>query len=116
MVVAAGWLGWRIHNGLGELLAAFGLVAAVRVRHDLGGAAGLVLRSPEAAQALGFILFPLTFVSNAFVPTQGMPAWLRHRRLEPDQRAGRRLPGAVRRPNPAATVQAWPMQHPELAA
>ena len=42
-----------------------------------GACAGMVLRSPESAQALGFIFFlPLSFVSNAFVPTQGMPAWL----------------------------------------
>ena len=38
----------------------------------------MVLRSPESAQQLGFIMFlPLTFISNAFVPTQGMPGWLR---------------------------------------
>jgi ABC transporter DrrB family efflux protein len=39
---------------------------------------GLVVRSVEAAQSAGFIwLFPLTFASSAFVPTQGMPSWLR---------------------------------------
>ena len=43
-----------------------------------GACAGMLLRSPEAAQAMGFIAFlPLSFVSNAFVPTQGMPSWLR---------------------------------------
>lgn len=39
---------------------------------------GLVVRSVEAAQSAGFIwLFPLTFASSAFVPTQSMPSWLR---------------------------------------
>jgi ABC-2 type transport system permease protein/oleandomycin transport system permease protein len=39
---------------------------------------GLVVRSVEAAQSAGFIwLFPLTFASSAFVPTQSMPGWLR---------------------------------------
>jgi ABC transporter DrrB family efflux protein len=39
---------------------------------------GLLVRSVEAAQSAGFIwLFPLTFASSAFVPTQGMPGWLR---------------------------------------
>ena len=39
-----------------------------------GACAGMFLANPEAAQALGFIVFlPLSFVSNAFVPTQGMP-------------------------------------------
>ncbi|MDH4177293.1 MAG: ABC transporter permease [Thermoleophilia bacterium] len=38
---------------------------------------GLIASSPEAANAYGFtIIFPLTFVSSAFVPVQSMPAWL----------------------------------------
>ncbi|HYT27792.1 MAG TPA: ABC transporter permease [Ktedonobacteraceae bacterium] len=39
---------------------------------------GLLVSSVEAAQSAGFIwLFPLTFASSAFVPTQSMPGWLR---------------------------------------
>jgi ABC transporter DrrB family efflux protein len=39
---------------------------------------GLTASSPEASQSLGFILiFPLTFVSSAFVPVDSMPAALR---------------------------------------
>src|SRR5437899_2104805 len=39
---------------------------------------GLLVNSVEAAQSAGFIwLFPLTFASSAFVPTQSMPNWLR---------------------------------------
>ena len=38
---------------------------------------GLTAGSPESANAYGFtILFPLTFLSNAFVPTETMPGWL----------------------------------------
>jgi ABC-2 type transport system permease protein/oleandomycin transport system permease protein len=38
---------------------------------------GLVASSPEASNAYGFtILFPLTFVSSAFVPVESMPGWL----------------------------------------
>jgi ABC transporter DrrB family efflux protein len=38
---------------------------------------GLTASSPEAANAYGFtILFPLTFVSSAFVPVKSMPSWL----------------------------------------
>jgi ABC transporter DrrB family efflux protein len=38
---------------------------------------GLSSSSPEASQSLGFILiFPLTFVSSAFVPVDSMPAAL----------------------------------------
>jgi len=39
---------------------------------------GLLVSTVEAAQSAGFIwLFPLTFASCAFVPTQSMPDWLR---------------------------------------
>lgn len=38
---------------------------------------GLVASSPEASQAFGFIIiFPLTFISSAFVPVDSMPATL----------------------------------------
>jgi ABC transporter DrrB family efflux protein len=38
---------------------------------------GLIASSPEAANAYGFtILFPLTFISSAFVPLETMPDWL----------------------------------------
>jgi ABC transporter DrrB family efflux protein len=38
---------------------------------------GLSASSPESANAYGFIvLFPLTFVSSAFVPVSSMPSWL----------------------------------------
>jgi ABC-2 type transport system permease protein len=76
-----------------------------------------VLRSVEAAQQLGFILFiPLTFVSNAFVPTQGMPAWLR---VAADWNPFSAIAAACRHlfgnPNPSALARAWPVQHPGLA-
>ena len=38
---------------------------------------GLSSSSPEASNAYGFtILFPVTFVSSAFVPVDSMPSWL----------------------------------------
>lgn len=39
---------------------------------------GLLVKSLEAAQWMGFVvIFPLTFISSAFVPTETMPAGLR---------------------------------------
>jgi ABC transporter DrrB family efflux protein len=39
---------------------------------------GLLVSSPESANSLGFIaVFPLTFISSAFVPVDSMPASLR---------------------------------------
>ena len=38
---------------------------------------GMVASSPESAQSVGFLaIFPLTFASSAFVPTDSMPPWL----------------------------------------
>ncbi len=38
---------------------------------------GLLVSSPEAANSVGFIaVFPLTFISSAFVPVESMPGWL----------------------------------------
>ena len=111
-------IGWRIHTGPGDVLAAFGLSFLLGYAFTWAGAClGMVLRSPEAAQQLGFILFlPLTFISNAFVPTQHMPGWLQAvanwNPLSALAASCRHLFG---NPNPAAAVQAWPMQHAELA-
>jgi len=110
-------VGWRVLNGPGPALAAVGLSLLFAFAMTWAGAcAGMVLRSPESAQALGFIFFlPLSFVSNAFVPTQGMPAWLRGfanwNPLSALAASCRELFGG---PNPAASVQVWPMQHPQL--
>ena len=38
---------------------------------------GMVASCPESAQSVGFlVIFPLTFASSAFVPTDSMPSWL----------------------------------------
>jgi ABC transporter DrrB family efflux protein len=111
-------IGWRIHTSLADAAAAFGLALLFGYAFTwLGACLGMVLRSPEAAQQMGFVLFlPLTFVSNAFVPTQAMPGWLQPvaewNPMSAVAAASRHLFG---NPNPAASVQAWPMQHPELA-
>jgi ABC-2 type transport system permease protein len=111
-------IGWRIHSSAGDAAVAFGLALLFGYAFTwLGACLGMVLRSPEAAQQLGFVLFfPLMFVSNAFVPTQGMPGWLQAvanwNPMSALAAASRELFG---NPNPAASVQAWPMQHPELA-
>jgi ABC-2 type transport system permease protein len=111
-------VGWRIHNGIGDALLAVALSLVFAFAMTWAGAsAGMLLRSPEAAQQLGFIVFlPLTFVSNAFVPTQGMPSWLQTfadwNPMSAVAASCRQLFGGA---DPAATIQAWPMQHPELA-
>ncbi|HUC60109.1 MAG TPA: ABC transporter permease [Streptosporangiaceae bacterium] len=111
-------VGWRIHNGFGDALLAAGLALLFAFAMTWAGAcAGMLIRSPEAAQALGFIVFlPLSFVSNAFVPTQGMPSWLRaFANWNPMSAVAASCRELFGGPNPAKLVSAWPMQHPELA-
>jgi ABC-2 type transport system permease protein len=119
VLVATGLaVGWRIHNGLADAVLAAGLSLLFAFAMTWAGAcAGMLLRSPEAAQAIGFIVFlPLSFVSNAFVPTQGMPDWLRNfANWNPMSAVAASCRALFGGPNPASTVSAWPMQHPELA-
>jgi len=111
-------IGWRVHTGPADVAAAFALSLLFGYAFTWAGVAlGMVLRSPEAAQQTGFIIFlPLTFISSAFVPIQTMPGWLQPiaawNPMSALAAASRELFG---NPNPAAAVDAWPMQHPELA-
>ena len=96
-------IGWRVHTGAADVLAAFGLALLFGYAFTWAGAClGMVLRSPEAAQQLGFVLFlPLTFISNAFVPDPGDARLAAGRgELEPVQRAGGSAPAPVRQPEP----------------
>jgi ABC transporter DrrB family efflux protein len=111
-------IGWRIHTNAADVAIAFALALLFGYAFTWAGIwLGTILRSPESAQQLGFIVFlPLTFISSAFVPTQGMPGWLQPvaewNPMSALAAASRKLFG---NPNPAALVHAWPMQHPELA-
>ena len=37
---------------------------------------GIMAGNPQAAQGMGLLVFPFTFVSSAFVPVQSMPGWM----------------------------------------
>ena len=77
------------------------------------------MRTPEAATSGGLIwLFPLTFLSIAFVPSSTLPTFLRHvadwNPFSATVQACRELFGS-----PGSSVgisDAWPMQHPVLAS
>src|SRR6201987_124902 len=110
-------IGWRVHTGPADVAAAFALSLVFGYAFAWAGVClGMVLRSPEAAQQTGFIIFlPLTFVSSAFVPTQGMPGWLQPvaewNPMSSLAARGRQLFG---NPNPAAAGHRWAGQHPGL--
>jgi ABC-2 type transport system permease protein len=112
-------VGWRPDAGLGSLVGGFALV--LFFAYSLTWVAmcvGLNSKSPESAASFGFIvLFPLAFVSNAMIPTQHMPGWLR---VVADWNPVSAVTAGARHlwgnPNPSAMINAWPMQHPILAA
>ena len=71
-------VGWRIHNGVAEALFAYALILAFGFAMSwIGAWIGLKSPNTEVANSAGFIwLFPMTFLSNAFVPLVGMPSVL----------------------------------------
>ena len=72
-------VGWRIRSSVPEAIAGLALLLLFAYAMSwISALIGLSVRSVEVAQSAGFIwLFPVTFVSNAFVPTEGMPDVLR---------------------------------------
>jgi ABC transporter DrrB family efflux protein len=71
-------VGFRFSNGVPEVIGGLVLMLVIGYAFSWVFAfLGLVASSPEAANAYGFtILFPLTFISSAFVPVDTMPSWL----------------------------------------
>jgi ABC-type multidrug transport system permease subunit len=72
-------VGWRIHSGFAAAAAGYlTLLLFAFAMSWVGALVGLMCRTVEVAQSAGLIwLFPLTFVSSAFVPTGNMPAVLK---------------------------------------
>ena len=72
-------LGYRVGGGFGHfLLGALLLIVFASALSWGPMIVGLLARSAGAIQGtLMMMLFPLTFASNAFVPTDSMPGWLR---------------------------------------
>jgi ABC-2 type transport system permease protein len=71
-------LGWRPDGGFGFVVVAGLLVIVCAWSLSwIFAFFGVVARSASSVQGISFlILFPLTFLSNAFVPTKTLPSWL----------------------------------------
>jgi ABC-2 type transport system permease protein len=116
MAVIGLLVGWRAHHGWARTLAAFGLILLVRFAVSwIGVTIGLAI-SPETADAFIPIIFPISALSNSFVPTAGMPAWLRviaeWNPISALVAASRDLFG---NPNMPVANASWPLQHPVAA-
>jgi ABC-2 type transport system permease protein len=70
-------IGFRLHGDVSEALAAFGLCAVYGFAVTwLFVWIGLVAGNAQAAQGMSLLVFPLTFVSSAYVPIDSMPGWM----------------------------------------
>ncbi|MCQ4213542.1 ABC transporter permease [Streptomyces longispororuber] len=106
-------MGWRVEGGTPGALGAFGLLLLFRFATTwVGILFGLVSRSEEAAGQLGSATFMLPLLSNAYIPTDGMPGWVRTvaewNPISAVATAVRELFGNAPVPHGAA----WPVTHP----
>ncbi|WNI29595.1 ABC transporter permease [Streptomyces sp. ITFR-6] len=115
-------VGWHTHENIGKVLAGFGLLLLLGYAFTwIGALIGLSVRTPEAATSGGLIwLFPLTFISNAFVPVNGMPRFLQYvaewNPFSATVAAARELFGNTIEGVPKSVTGAWPMEHPVWAS
>lgn len=109
-------VGWRPHRGAGLTVAAFGLLLLLRFAMTwLGIWLGLLVKSPEAVTSAQILVWPLGFLSSAFVAPATMPGWLAAvaywNPLSATVTAIRQLFGS-----PVADAHSWPAQHSVLLA
>jgi ABC transporter DrrB family efflux protein len=72
-------LGFRVGTDVLSVLAAFGLLLVFAMAFSwISVLVGMLVGEPEKVMIFGFaVMFPLSFVSNVFVPADTMPGWLR---------------------------------------
>jgi ABC-2 type transport system permease protein len=109
-------VGWRIHAGLLDVLAAYGLMVAFSFAIVwIGVLLGSIVATPEGVQGVAFVaIFPITFVASTFVPTSTLPSPLR---AFAEWNPVTALAGALRDlfGNPGGVPPAdgpWPLAHP----
>lgn len=80
VMVACGLaIGWRVHGSAADAAIAFAIIGLFAVAMAwVGAVTGLAAPNVEAAQSIGFLwMFPVTFLSSAFISAQSLPGPLR---------------------------------------
>ena len=109
-------VGWRVHAGILETLAGVGLLLGVTFAMSwIGVWIGLNVPTVEVANQVIFtVLFPITFVSNVFVPVQTLPDWIQpFAEWNPTSTLTASLRELWGNPNPYATGS-FPSENPVL--
>ena len=118
MAVCGVIVGWGAHNGFWSTVAAFAILAGIALAMIcVGTYIGQLVKNPMTAQTIGVaVVFPLTFASNAFVPTDSTPAFLK---AFAEWNPVSTMIGAVRdlfgNSYVVAADAPWPLQNPVLA-
>jgi ABC-2 type transport system permease protein len=115
MVLCALIVGWRIHRGFLSAAAAFAVLLLMGYALSwVGVLIGLSVEGPEAAAGSNFLwLFPLTFLSNAFVAPSSLPAVLRPvAEWNPLSATVQSMRDLFGNPSLTSVSDAWPAQHP----
>uniref|UniRef100_UPI0034A03F2D ABC transporter permease n=1 Tax=Micromonospora sp. NBRC 110009 TaxID=3061627 RepID=UPI0034A03F2D len=113
LVVCGLLVGWRWRNGVGDAMAAVGLILLLRLALTwVGILLGLLVPNPDTVAVIVFPLaFPLTALSNVFVAPDLLPTWLgavaAWNPLSATVAAARELFG-----NPGIGGESWAAQHP----
>ncbi len=79
LVITGVIIGFSFHSSLPDVIAGFGLLLLFGYAFSwVFALVGLVASTPESANSVGFLaVFPLTFISSAFVPVSTMPTILK---------------------------------------
>ena len=116
MIVTGFIVGWRVHSGPLQAIAAVALLLLFAYALSwVMALLGMSVRSPEVINNVSFlVLFPLTFISNAFVPSDNLPTPLRifaeYNPVSALVLAARTLFGNATAQS--AAPHAWTLQHP----
>ena len=108
-------VGWRVTSSVPEFILALLLLAAFTFAMTwVGVFIGMKAPTVEVVQQIGFItIFPLSFVSNVFVPLEALPTWLQPvaewNPFSAITQSVRELFG-----NPVASTGSWPSENPYL--
>jgi ABC-2 type transport system permease protein len=107
-------VGWGVHTNVAKFFAGVGLLLIFVFVMSWGGVyIGLSVPTVEVANQVGFIvLFPITFVSNVFVPPESLPSWLQPiAEWNPVSALSASLRELWGNPNPYST-SGFPAEHP----
>jgi len=109
-------VGWRVRDGVFSFLAAVALALLFAYAMSwMGVFVGQLVPTVEVAQQVAFTtIFPITFLSNAFVPPSTLPGWLQPiAEWNPVSALTASLRDLFGNPNPFSG-SGFPAEHPQL--